>query len=155
MNVSELLDLLKEWDRCCDRATLNVLLSAPVNTRYEVLMKTKAHGLKDPALHIFFSEGRWYLDLLKQLLQDLSTEQRVKLLEVRDFVESTIFHLAIQTDNSNVVEYLLDGLTSAQCYHVLGMRTCRGATTIDKNDTMVHLAVRQNQVNILKAMLAA
>ena len=140
----ELESLLKKYVdyEDVDNDKLKQLLkSTRADIRAGLLMRVKSeHG----STAVYSSFLRNELELLKCMLDDLSIDQKYKLVSMQMSVfRETPVHWPSMQGDTDVVKYLLSGLTEHQIYNIIKIQDYKGNTPLHYAATNKHTDVVQ------------
>ena len=127
----ELESLLKKYVNFedVDNDKLKQLLkSARADIRVDLLMRVKD---EDGWTAVYSSALRNELELLKCMLDDLSIDQKYKLVSMQmSVLRDTPVHRPSMFGHTDVVKYLLSGLTEDQIYNIIKIQDFQGDTAL-------------------------
>ena len=143
----ELESLLKKCvnNRLADDKLKQLLKSTRADIRADLLMRVKDKrgwtAVYDSALYN-------KLELLKCMLDDLSIDQKYKLVSMQVSWGATPVHCSSEYGYTDVVKYLLSGLTEDQIYNIIKIQDFCG-------NTPLHYAATNKHTDIVQYLLTS
>ena len=92
---------------------------------------------------VYWSVFNNKLELLKCMLDDLSMDQKYKLVSMQVSYGDTPVHRPSMFGHTDVVKYLLSGLTEDQIYNIIKIQDFQGDTALHKAATNKHTDIVQ------------